>query len=54
MAQGAHPAWGGPAPGDGHAALNEAVRRLRAPVTIRQRCGAITDAVYNSVLEAYR
>src|SRR5688572_4835000 len=28
-----------------HAALNEAVRRLRAPVTIRQRCGAITDAV---------
>ncbi|HET9207278.1 MAG TPA: URC4/urg3 family protein [Burkholderiaceae bacterium] len=28
-----------------HAALNEAVRRLRAPATIRQRCGAITEMV---------
>jgi hypothetical protein len=27
------------------AALNEAVRRLRAPATIRQRCGAITEMV---------
>jgi hypothetical protein len=27
------------------AVLNEAVRRLRAPATIRARCGAITDAV---------
>jgi hypothetical protein len=27
------------------AALHEAVRRLRAPATIRQRCGAITDMV---------
>jgi hypothetical protein len=32
--------------GNGHpAALNEAVRRLRAPATIRQRCGAITEMV---------
>jgi hypothetical protein len=33
--------------GDGarHAALNEAVRRLRAPATIRQRCSAITAMV---------
>ena len=46
MPQGAQPAWGGPAPADGrHAALNEAVRRLRAPATIRQRCGAITEMV---------
>jgi hypothetical protein len=28
-----------------HAALNEAVRRLRAPSTIRQRCAAITEMV---------
>ena len=27
------------------AALNEAVRRLRSPATIRQRCGAITEMV---------
>ncbi len=28
-----------------HAALNEAVRRLRSPTTIRERCSAITDMV---------
>lgn len=32
-------------PGANGAALNEAVRRLRAPATIRQRCGAITQMV---------
>jgi hypothetical protein len=43
----AQPTWGGPAPAEGArgAALNEAVRRLRAPATIRQRCAAITAMV---------
>jgi len=40
------PAWDDPAPAAARAAaLHEAVRRLRAPATIRQRCAAITDAV---------
>jgi len=34
-----------PAPGARASALNEAVRRLRDPQTIRERCAAITDVV---------
>ncbi|HET7528027.1 MAG TPA: DUF1688 family protein, partial [Burkholderiaceae bacterium] len=39
------PPW--PAEGESArgSALNEAVRRLRAPATIRQRCAAITETV---------
>jgi hypothetical protein len=41
----ATPAWRGHAPADAPAALNDAVRRLRQPATVRERCAAITEAV---------
>ena len=46
VAPGARPPWDGPAPaGARTAALHEAVRRLRQPSTIRERCAAITEVV---------
>jgi hypothetical protein len=46
LPEGALPAPDGPAPAGARSpALNEAVRRLRAPATIRQRCAAITERV---------
>jgi hypothetical protein len=41
----AAPAWRGHAANDAPGALNDAVRRLRQPATIRERCAAIANAV---------